>query len=92
VVCNTDDENTVLYIRFYCKVTSLKAINSFIAFIGTFANKIIERQDRRVVITQKPKASALISEEKLIKGAGPIIMYRKISEEMKKLQPPSKNQ
>ncbi|MDD4200230.1 MAG: aromatic ring-hydroxylating dioxygenase subunit alpha [Eubacteriales bacterium] len=77
-----DDENTILYIRFYCKLSKIKAINSLIAFFGKFANKIIERQDKRVVITQKPKASAFRSEEKLLLGDGPIIMYRQIRHEL----------
>ena len=77
-----DDENTVLYIRFYCKLTSLRPINSLIAYIGKFANKTVERQDKRVVITQKPKASSLRSGEKLVPGDGPIIKYRKIREEL----------
>jgi len=78
-----DDENTILYIRFYCKITKSKLLNNIIAFFGKFANKTIERQDKRVVITQKPKASELKSGEKLLVGDGPIIMYRKIREELK---------
>jgi len=81
-----DDENTILYIRFYCKLTKIKIINSLIAFTGKFANKIIERQDKRVVITQKPKASSFKSGEKLLMGDGPIIMYRKIRDELKNHQ------
>lgn len=78
-----DDENTVLYIRFYCRLTKFKPVNNLIAYIGKFGNQIIERQDKRFVITQKPKASALRSGEKLVPGDGPIIMYRKIREELK---------
>lgn len=78
-----DEENTILYIRFYCKITKIKAIDSFIAFTGKFANKIIERQDKRVVITQKPKASSYKSEEKLLAGDLPIIYYRRLREELK---------
>ena len=48
-----------------------------------FGNRIIERQDKRVVITQKPKASAYKSHEKLLSGDGPIIQYRRIREELK---------
>jgi len=81
-----DDENTILYIRFYCKLAKIKIINSLIAFAGKFANKIIERQDKRVVITQKPKASSFKSGEKLLMGDGPIIMYRKIRDELKNHQ------
>ena len=78
-----DEENTILYIRFYSKISSFKPLNSFIAYFGKFANKLIERQDKRVVITQKPKASSLKSGEKLLVGDGPIIMYRRIREELK---------
>ena len=78
-----DDENTVLYIRFYCKATGLRALDGLIAFFGKFANRIIERQDKRVVITQRPKSSAYRSQEKLLMGDGPIIHYRRIREELK---------
>lgn len=79
-----DDENTILYLRFYCKVTKLKLANRIIAYFGKFANRVIERQDKRLVITQKPKASSLISSEKLLVGDGPIIKYRLIRDELKK--------
>ncbi|NCB27508.1 MAG: aromatic ring-hydroxylating dioxygenase subunit alpha, partial [Bacteroidia bacterium] len=78
-----DDENTILYIRFYCKLTGFKPIDELIAFMGKFGNKTIERQDKRVVITQKPKASAYKSHEKLLSGDGPIIQYRRIREDLK---------
>lgn len=78
-----DNENTILYIRFYCKITNSKIVNNIIAYFGKFANRVIEKQDKRVVITQKPKKSSLKSEEKLLKGDSPIIMYRKIREELK---------
>lgn len=79
-----DEENTILYIRFYNKLTNIKPIDALIAWTGKFANRKIERQDKRVVITQKPKASAYFSGEHLLKGDGPIIQYRKIREELKK--------
>lgn len=78
-----DDENTILYIRFYCKLTGFKPLDGLIAFLGKFGNKTIERQDKRVVITQRPKASAFKSQEKLFSGDGPIIQYRRIREELK---------
>ncbi len=81
-----DEENTILYIRFYCNVTRIKLMNWLIAFFGKYANRIIERQDKRVVITQKPKASSYKSGEKLLAGDGPIIQYRKIREELKDKQ------
>ena len=78
-----DDENTILYLRFYCKLTPFRSLNALIAFFGKFANKRIERQDKRVVVTQKPTASSLKSGEKLLTGDGPIIKYRRLREEMK---------
>ena len=59
-------------------------MDRLIAFFGKFANRTIERQDKRVVITQKPKASSYKSNEKLLSGDGPIIQYRRIREELKR--------
>ncbi len=78
-----DDENTVLYIRFYCKATGLTLLDGLIAYFGKFGNRIIERQDKRVVITQRPKASSYKSDENLLSGDGPIIQYRRIREDLK---------
>ena len=78
-----DDENTILYIRFYSKVSGFRPLDTLIAFVGKFMNRVIERQDKRVVITQKPKASNYKSEEKLLRGDGPIILYRKLRDQMK---------
>lgn len=71
-----DDENTILYIRFYSNVFKWSLANRGLAWVGKFANRIIESQDKRVVITQKPKASSLIAHENLIMGDGPIVKYR----------------
>jgi phenylpropionate dioxygenase-like ring-hydroxylating dioxygenase large terminal subunit len=78
-----DDENTVLYIRFYCRATGFRPLDALIAFFGKFMNRVVERQDKRVVITQKPKASSYISKENLLRGDGPIILYRRLRDEMK---------
>ena len=78
-----DDENTILYIRFYHNFTPFKPLNQLIALFGKYGNLKIERQDKRVVVTQQPKASSLRSAEKLLPGDGPIILYRKIREELK---------
>ena len=78
-----DDQNTILYIRFYCRATGFKPLNALIAWLGTFGNRIIERQDKRVVITQKPKPSAYRSAENLLSGDGPVIQYRRIRDELK---------
>ncbi|MGI6050504.1 MAG: Rieske 2Fe-2S domain-containing protein [Acetivibrionales bacterium] len=78
-----DDENTILYIRLCNKLTRFKNLNSFIAYIGKFINRRIASQIRRVVSTQKPVATELNTSENLIQGDAPIIMYRKIREDLK---------
>ncbi len=78
-----DDENTILYIRFYSRAAGNKAGDACIAFFGRFGNRIIERQDKRIVITQKPKASSYHSQENLLAGDLPIIQYRRLREELK---------
>ena len=78
-----DEENTILYLRFYNKITKFAILNHIIAAVGSAANRVIERQDKRVVITQRPKASALQSGEKLLVGDGPIIAYRQRREKLK---------
>lgn len=79
-----DDENTILYIRFYNKLTGVRWIDASIAWLGKHMNRVVERQDKRVVITQKPKASSFRSGEKLLTGDGPILLYRKLRDEYQK--------
>ena len=79
-----DEENTVLYIQVYSKLSRLKPLNALIASTSRLMSYIIERQDRRVVVTQKPKASGYFSEEKLLAGDRPIVLYRKMREELKR--------
>ncbi len=77
-----DDEQVILYLRFYHKVTPFKMINRLIAYFGKYANLVIERQDKRVVVTQRPKRTQLRMGEKLIQGDQPIVVYRKLREEL----------
>lgn len=79
-----DEENTILYIRFYNKITSIGLFDAFISFIGKYANKIVERQDKRIVITQRPKSTGLGIGENLIKGDKPIMEYRLLRNQLKK--------
>ncbi len=81
-----DEKRTVLYIRFYHKFTKSKFLNRLIAFIGKYMNQVIERQDKRIVITQEPKITGLKIGENLISGDSPIILYRKIREQLQKEQ------
>ncbi|WP_255948135.1 Rieske 2Fe-2S domain-containing protein [Brucepastera parasyntrophica] len=78
-----DESRTVLYIRFYSSLSRFKCINRIIAIFGRIGNRIIERQDRRVVITQKLKVSEYHSNEKLLPGDRPVILYRRLRDELK---------
>jgi len=77
-----DDENTLMYIRYYQRVVKLPVLRDLFNWIGARANLVIERQDRRVVITQRPKRSGLRIGEKMIPGDGPIVDYRRRREEL----------
>ena len=71
-----DDEHSMICLRFYNKITGIRAVDRLIARIGSIANKIIERQDKRIVETQQPKKSELYSDENLVAADRPIIEYR----------------
>lgn len=71
-----DDEHSIIALRFYNKITGIKAIDKAIAWLGSRANKIVERQDKRIVETQLPKRSELRMSECLVAADMPIIEYR----------------
>ncbi len=71
-----DNENTQMYIRYYHNM-HLPILRQVYGWIGSILNLVIERQDRRVVITQQPARPDLGIGEILIQGDSPIILYRK---------------
>jgi phenylpropionate dioxygenase-like ring-hydroxylating dioxygenase large terminal subunit len=77
-----DEENTVIYIRYYQNLTRIPLLKEFMNFIGKISSIIILRQDKRVVVTQLPKKSGLKIDERLIMGDNPIIEYRKHRNEL----------
>jgi phenylpropionate dioxygenase-like ring-hydroxylating dioxygenase large terminal subunit len=72
-----DDENTMMYLRYYHTV-HFPLLRQLTGGIGSLANLVIERQDRRVVVTQRPHRPDLGIGEILIQGDSPIVLYRKI--------------
>lgn len=72
-----DDEHTLLYLRFYQKFLHLPGLGKVIARLAMPSNVYIAHEDRRVVVTQQPKASGLKIGEILIQGDLPIIEYRR---------------
>lgn len=77
-----DEENSIVYIRFYQKFIKIPILKQIVNFFGKVSSIIILRQDKRIVITQIPKKSSLRMDEKLIIGDKPIIEYRKHREEL----------
>jgi len=77
-----DQENTILYLRFYQKFMRVPVLRELVTRLSTPLNLIITHQDRRVVVTQQPKASALKIGEQLFQADRPIVEYRKRRQEL----------
>jgi phenylpropionate dioxygenase-like ring-hydroxylating dioxygenase large terminal subunit len=71
-----DDSNTMLYVRFYQRFVRAPILSNFVNWLGSLGNRVIVRQDKRVVITQEPKKTALKMGENLVQGDRPIVAYR----------------
>jgi phenylpropionate dioxygenase-like ring-hydroxylating dioxygenase large terminal subunit len=72
-----DNENTLMYLRYYHTVR-MPVLRQLMGLIGSLSNLVIERQDRRVVNTQRPHRTDLSIGEILIQGDNPIVLYRRI--------------
>jgi phenylpropionate dioxygenase-like ring-hydroxylating dioxygenase large terminal subunit len=79
-----DDEHTILYLRFYQKFIRVPLLGQLVARLAMPSNVYIAHEDRRVVITQQPKASGLKIGEILIQGDLPIIEYRRKRDALQK--------
>ncbi len=77
-----DDDNTRMYIRAYQRFVTLPVLREVVNWVSAFFNFIIERQDRRVVITQRPNRSDLRIGEHPILGDDPIIKCRRRRREL----------
>lgn len=80
-----DEENTMIYLRFYQKFLNVPVMTSVVNWLGKQFSKIVLRQDKRVVVTQIPLESAFVMDEKLIPGDAPIIAYRQYRDELKQM-------
>ncbi|MBK7456180.1 MAG: hypothetical protein IPJ46_21410 [Anaerolineales bacterium] len=65
-----------MYVRYY-HTTRTPILRQLMGWGGSLANLVVERQDRRVVNTQRPTRSDLNISEILIQGDQPIVTYRK---------------
>jgi phenylpropionate dioxygenase-like ring-hydroxylating dioxygenase large terminal subunit len=78
-----DDDNTLMYLRTYQKMVTLPVLKNIYFFFSGIFNRIVLRQDQRVVETHQPMPTQLKMDENLITGDYPIILYRKRREELK---------
>lgn len=78
-----DENNTKIYLRFYHKI-KIPVFKQLVGTIANFFNKIVLRQDKRVVLTQRPIKTSYRMDENLFQADLPIIMYRKRREELLK--------
>ncbi|MBN1284054.1 MAG: aromatic ring-hydroxylating dioxygenase subunit alpha [Anaerolineae bacterium] len=72
-----DDANTMMYLRMYQKVSRAPVLRQITNTLGSLGNLFIARQDKRVVITQRPLKTAFKMSERLVQGDLPITAYRK---------------
>ncbi len=77
-----DEENCILYLRYYQRFVKLPLIRQWVADLINLSSIVILNQDKRVVITQKPVKSGLKIGEKLIPADKPIIEYRTLRQKL----------
>ncbi len=78
-----DEENSVVYVRYYQGMVKIPLVRALVNFSGKVFSKVILRQDKNVVKTQVPKKTELDMKENLFPGDSPIIEYRKIRHALK---------
>jgi phenylpropionate dioxygenase-like ring-hydroxylating dioxygenase large terminal subunit len=79
-----DQERTILYLRTYQKLMRLPLLRNAVGSMLVCYSRVIAHQDRRVVVTQEPKASGLRIGENLIQADHPILAYRQRRDELLK--------
>jgi phenylpropionate dioxygenase-like ring-hydroxylating dioxygenase large terminal subunit len=72
-----DEENTIIYIRYYQRMIRIPLLKELFNYIGKISSIIILRQDKRIVVTQIPSKSEFSMDERLIMGDKPIVEYRR---------------
>jgi len=77
-----DEENTLIYLRFYQNFMRTPLLGQLVTWLAMPFNVIVLRQDKRVVITQQPRKTALKMGEHLVQGDRPIVEYRRRREEL----------
>lgn len=79
-----DDENTILYLRYHQRFVRVPLLRELAALLINLSSIVILNQDKRVVLTERPKKTSLRIGEKLIPADKPIIEYRTMREKLQK--------
>ena len=80
-----DEENCMIYMRNYQRFVRVPLIGKLVAQMIIPSTRVILNQDKRVVLTQRPKKTSRSMGEKLIPADKPIIDYRTIREKLQEL-------
>jgi len=83
-----DDEHMLLYLRFCQRFVRVPLLREAFNRVFMPFNLVIAHQDRRVVVTQEPKASGMSIGENLVPGDGPIAAYRMKRQELMRAAAP----
>ncbi len=79
-----DEDNSIVYLRFYQSFIRIPLLRELFNRIFMPFNMRILHEDRRIVQTQVPKKTALVTGENLFQADLPIVQYRKRREELGK--------
>ncbi|MBX9034232.1 aromatic ring-hydroxylating oxygenase subunit alpha [Gordonibacter massiliensis (ex Traore et al. 2017)] len=79
-----DDEHVKIYLRLYQRIVRVPVLRGLVCALGNVANGVILHQDRRVVLTQRPKKTELQMGENLLRGDRPVIEFRSRRDELKR--------
>ncbi len=71
-----DDENAIMYGRFYQRVMRLPILREVVNWVGNISGHYIANQDRVIVSKQWPKKSDLKMGEKMMQSDRAILTYR----------------
>jgi phenylpropionate dioxygenase-like ring-hydroxylating dioxygenase large terminal subunit len=77
-----DDENTLLYLRFYQRFLRVPLLGHLVSRLAMPFNVRVAHQDRTVVQTERPRRTFLRMGEKLFQADGPILAYRQRRQEL----------
>jgi phenylpropionate dioxygenase-like ring-hydroxylating dioxygenase large terminal subunit len=77
-----DRDNTILYLRFYQKFLRTPLLRNLVNRLAMPFNLVVAHQDRRVVVTHRPRVSGLQIGEQLFPADRPIAEYRRHRQEL----------